>query len=234
MYIPNPYFENIPKMGNLIMDYIFLENGYPVLFTCKNQVNDNLYLCVCRTVIEKQKWVISEISIDTLEKLVNDEITVHDAFKVDNKLSCIATWCKEKPKEEYNVIKSSILLDKDLPDSDAFLEDDDPDTLDYLEMVKNRSRIELNTSIQFKNVDEQSNIDCSYSTSLNDFIEVFEKNFIALSDTMKKTSLNTLFKDKNYNIYHTSESISTSFSKEKCDYKISKENYSCYDISHAA
>lgn len=199
MYIPNPYFENIPKMGNLIMDYIFLENGYPVLFTCKNQVNDNLYLCVCRTVIEKQKWVISEISIDTLEKLINDEITVHDAFKVDNKLSCIATWCKEKPKEEYNVIKSSTLLDKDLPDSDAFLEDDDPDTLDYLEMVKNRSRIELNTSIQFKNVDEQSNIDCSYSTSLNDFIEVFEKNFITLFDTMKKTSLNTLFKDKNFN-----------------------------------
>lgn len=155
MYIPNLYFENIPKMGNLIMDYIFLENGYPVLFTCKNQVNDNLYLCVCRTVIEKQKWVISEINIDTLEKLINDEITVHDAFKVDNKLSCIATWCKEKPKEEYNVIKSSTLLDKDLPDSDAFLEDDDPDTLDYLEMVKNRNRIELNTSIQFKNVGQQ-------------------------------------------------------------------------------
>lgn len=141
MYIPNPYFENIPKMGNLIMDYIFLENGYPVLFTCKNQANDSLYLCVCRTVIEKQKWVISEISIRTLEKLINDEITVHDAFKVDNKLSCIATWCKEKPKEEYNVIKSSTLLDKDLPDSDAFLEDDDPDTLDYLEMVKNRDNI---------------------------------------------------------------------------------------------
>ena len=32
-----------------------------------------------------------------------------------------------------------------LPNSDVFLEDDDPDTLDYLEMVKNRNRIELNT-----------------------------------------------------------------------------------------
>lgn len=225
MYIPNPYFENIPKMGNLIMDYMFLENGYPVLFTCKNQVNDNLYLCVCRTVIEKQKWVISEISIDTLEKLINDEITVHDAFKVDNKLSCIATWCKEKPKEEYNVIKSSILLDKDLPDSDAFLEDDDPDTLDYLEMVKNRNRIELNTTIQFKNVDEQSNIDCSYSVSLHDFVDTFKTNSMALYNTIEKVSTKVIYNSGSDDIY---------ISKQKCDYKISKENYSYSDISHAA
>lgn len=225
MYIPNPYFENIPKMGNLIMDYIFLENGYPVLFTCKNQVNDNLYLCVCRTVIEKQKWVISEISIDTLEKLINDEITVHDAFKVDNKLSCIATWCKEKPKEEYNVIKSSILLDKDLPDNDAFLEDDDPDTLDYLEMVKNRNRIELNTTIQFKNVDKQSNIDCSYSVSSHDFVDTFKTNSMALYNTIEKVSTKVIYKSGSDDIY---------ISKQKCDYKISKENYSYSDISHAA
>ncbi|MEE3438825.1 hypothetical protein [Ruminococcus sp.] len=225
MYIPNPYFENIPKMGNLIMDYIFLENDYPVLFTCKNQVNDNLYLCVCRTVIEKQKWIISEISIDTLEKFINDEITVHDAFKVDNKLSCIATWCKEKPKEEYNVIKSSTLLDKDLPNSDVFLEDDDPDTLDYLEMVKNRNRIELNTSIQFKNVDEQSVLDCSYSVSSHDFVDTFKTNSMSLYSTTENVSTKVIYKSESDNIY---------ISKEKCDYKMSKENYSCSDISHAA
>ena len=43
MYIPSPYFKGIPQMGNLEMDNIFLENGYPVLFTCRNK--DKIYLC---------------------------------------------------------------------------------------------------------------------------------------------------------------------------------------------
>ena len=50
MYIPSPYFKGIPQMGNLEMDNIFLENGYPVLFTCRNK--DKIYLCICRTLVE--------------------------------------------------------------------------------------------------------------------------------------------------------------------------------------
>ena len=112
-----------------------------------------------------------------------------------------------------------------LPNSDVFLEDDDPDTLDYLEMVKNRNRIKLNTSIQFKNVDEQSNIDCSYSVSSHNFVDTFKTNSMSLYSTTEKVSTKVIYKNESDNIY---------ISKEKCDYKMSKENYSCSDISHAA
>lgn len=138
MYIPNPYFKNIPQMGDLILDYIFLENGYPVLFTCKNKKNNNLYLCVCRTVIGKQKWTISEISVKTLDDMINNRITIHDAFKTDKKYSCIAIWSKDSLAEDYTVIKSSKLLDFNLPDNDVYLDDDDQGTVSYLQNVKNR------------------------------------------------------------------------------------------------
>lgn len=138
MYIPNPYFKNIPKMGNLVMDYIFLENGYPVLFTCKSDMNSKLYLCVCRTVIGKQKWTISEISVKTLDDMINNRITIHDAFKTDKKYSCISIWSKDSLAEDYTVIKSSELLDFNLPDNDVYLDDDGQDTVGYLQNIKNR------------------------------------------------------------------------------------------------
>ena len=42
MYIPTPYFRNVPKMGDLTLDNIFLDDGYPVLFTCTNE--EKIYL----------------------------------------------------------------------------------------------------------------------------------------------------------------------------------------------
>lgn len=153
MYIPKPYFENIPYIGDLELDYIFYDNGYPILFTCKK--NDLLYLCLCRTVIDEQKWIISEIDIEILEKLMEDEISVYEAFKAKGGRACIATWSKEKPKEEYSVVHSSQLSDADLPSSDLFL-DDEGESSDYLEMLRNR--IEMSNNIRLDSyIDDKDN-----------------------------------------------------------------------------
>ena len=68
MYIPNPYFKNVPQIGDMILDYVFVEDGYPILFTCIS--GDRLFLCLCRTLTPNQKWVISEINFSDLEKLI--------------------------------------------------------------------------------------------------------------------------------------------------------------------
>lgn len=135
MYIPNPYFKNVPKMGNLEMDYIFLENGYPVLFTCKNQ--NRIFLCICRTVIDVQKWVISEINVQTLSNLINNVTSIYEAFKSGKNYACIVKWDKVNKQEEYEVLKCSMLSDSDLPKKNVFL-DDEGESLEYLNKVKNR------------------------------------------------------------------------------------------------
>lgn len=141
MYIPKPYFENIPHIGDLELDYIFYDNGYPILFTCKK---DNLlYLCLCRTVVDEQKWIISEIDVEILEKLMKDEISIYDAFKAKGGRACIAIWSKENPIEEYMVLQSSQLSDEDLPENDLFL-DDEGESDEYLEMLKNRIQMSNN------------------------------------------------------------------------------------------
>lgn len=135
MYIPEPYFKDIPIIGNLSVDFVFIENGYPVLFTCKNK--DSLYLCLCRTVIDEQKWILSEIDLTILEQLINNTMSVYSAFKAKMGHACIAKWRKDNPKEEYLVIHSDLIEDTDLPDKDLFLDGED-EFSDYLQVVKNR------------------------------------------------------------------------------------------------
>lgn len=137
MYIPNPYFKNVPKIGNLILDYIFVENGYPILFVCKTEEND-LYICLCREIYGRQKWVISEINLNILEKLIQNKISVYDAFKKHEGKAALIFWSREKTSEDYTVFSScKDIEDKDLPDKDFYL-DDEGESEGYLQQVKNR------------------------------------------------------------------------------------------------
>lgn len=107
MYIPKPYFKNVPSMGDLQMDNIFLATDFPVLFTCRN--NDRLFLCVCRTIIEEQKWVISEIKSETLNKMIKNQISIYDAFK-SGVASCIVSWNNNDKKKNIALLKALILM----------------------------------------------------------------------------------------------------------------------------
>lgn len=118
MHIPNPYFSNIPQLGNLTLDYIFVEDGYPILFTCRNGAK--IYICLCRTLSPMQKWIISETSIAILKKLAQQDIPICDAFTQLGTKSCIAQWSKANPVEQYSVISTSDLSSDDLPDKDVF------------------------------------------------------------------------------------------------------------------
>jgi len=145
MYIPNPYFKNIPQIGNLVLDYIFVEDGYPVLFTCVAE--ERIFLCLCRTLTPIQKWILSEIKLQDLEKLIKNEICIKDAFKayIEGK-ACIVKWDKEVASEAYEVIPTAYLGDEELPTQDDFL--DDEDAIVYLEQVKNRIQNSIEKSIQ--------------------------------------------------------------------------------------
>lgn len=139
MYIPRPYFTNVPNLGNLELDYIFMEDGYPLLFTCKSK--DKLYICVCRTLSPKQKWVISETNVEILEKMVRKIIPIRSAFKLLNAHSWIITWSKETD-HEYSDFPTSELNDQELPSYNVFLSDDDADdAIDYISNLKSQPSI---------------------------------------------------------------------------------------------
>jgi len=134
MYIPTPYFKSVPYFGDLTLDYIFVKDKAPLLFTCI--ANNNIYLCLCYDNREEQKWAISPIDVEMLRKMVCDEIPICKAFKPENSLGCIVTWSPKDKREKYNIIPCEQFADEDLPDDDVYLEDEE--SITYYNVVKNR------------------------------------------------------------------------------------------------
>ena len=52
---------------------------YPVLFTCKNDKDIYLFIC-CLVNSEKIKWIGTRTTYDNLIDLLENKITIRDAF----------------------------------------------------------------------------------------------------------------------------------------------------------
>ena len=138
MYIPNPYFSNIPQFGDLKLDHIFVEDGYPILFTCRN--DKSFFICICRSLVPEQKWIISETNIEILRKLASQEIPICDAFTLMNAKSCIAVWNKNNPMENYTVLPTSNLSTSNLPSRSLYLDEDEAeDAVGYVLALERES-----------------------------------------------------------------------------------------------
>lgn len=186
MYIPNPYFSNIPQMGDLILDYVFVEDGYPILFVCK--ADENYFLCICRTLRPEQKWVVSEILLDDLKKLIKGEIDIHDAFISNRKgRSCIVKWSASIIKEQYQVIPTLSLDLNEIPSKGIFLDEDE--TGNYLEQLENRESVKEENNVRMESENKQY-----VATDIKMFIDIsFLKNICyGVDDSVKKYRINTV------------------------------------------
>lgn len=201
MYIPNPYFSNIPQMGDLILDYVFVEDGYPILFVCKT--DENYFLCICRTLRPEQKWVVSEILLDDLKKLIKGEIDIHDAF-ISNKngRSCIVKWSASILKEQYQVIPTLSLDLNEIPSKGIFLDEDE--TGNYLEQLENRESVKEENNVRMESENKQY-----VATDIKMFIDIsFLKNICyGVDDSVKKYRINTV---ENVSFFINEETINDS------------------------
>ena len=220
MYIPTPYFKSVPYFGDLTLDYIFVKDKSPLLFTCI--ANNNMYLCLCYDNRIEQKWAISPIDVEMLRKMVYDEIPICKAFKPENSLGCIVTWSPDDKREKYNMIPCEQFADGDLPDNDFYLEDEEAIT--YYNVVKNRLEqkemvdSEKNISIDASQISLMLHM--SFQSTTN---SVFVQNgYQSVScNQISQTVFNTL------NFPHESSNVSAPPSK-------SNESENSREISRAA
>ena len=138
MYIPKPYFEDVPQMGDLYLDYIFFENDYPILFTCYNKSED-LFLCLCFDNYKEQSWYITSVTSNDIESLVYGRISFYNIFK-QRRLGCSVKWKPGQQKENYKTMDSTSFLDENLPEPDFFFESDliDDDIKEYIIRIRNK------------------------------------------------------------------------------------------------
>lgn len=73
-------FVVLPKYGQLFVDKILFQAGYPVLFTCADSAHD-LFICVCCQNNEQGvKWLVSRTNSAEIVKLLKNELTIREAF----------------------------------------------------------------------------------------------------------------------------------------------------------
>ena len=101
-------FRKIPEFSEITMDIILFESKYPVMFTCKN--NGEIYLFICCLVsADKVKWIGTRTDYNNLIELLENRITIRDAF---------LNVTDEKQLIEYDGLKVSCFETeaKDIPD----------------------------------------------------------------------------------------------------------------------
>ena len=154
MRIPNPYFKNIPQIGNLIMDYIIFEDSYPVLFVCKSD-NNQLYLCDCCDTYYEQRWLIAPVTVQVLQNMLQDKITIREVFEKADGVCCVATWSKGDINEKYELLESKDFLEEDLPEEGAYIESEEDEYEDYIYLLKYYEPFQSKTSkIMIKSQEE--------------------------------------------------------------------------------
>lgn len=78
-------FFNLPGVGELMIEHSFyLLDGAPILFVCKD-ANEIRFLCSCYQM--DKNWVIGQTEEKSLLDMIDDQITIREAFK-----RCALKW----------------------------------------------------------------------------------------------------------------------------------------------
>lgn len=125
------YFNNIPKIGNLYLEYIFYECGEPILFICYG--NNKRYLCSCCKLSEK--WIVSEITKEEILYLIDNVITIRSLFE-SNHFTFVIYWNGKSLDINFNDSISDILPDAKI------LEISKDKTNDYRKFIINKLKEE--------------------------------------------------------------------------------------------
>lgn len=115
-------FVNIEEWGELYIDKVLFEVGYPVLFTCINDERD-LFICVCCKNNENgAKWLINKTTADRIVQMLKNKITLRDIFlcegqnrysvnSLDNKIDIIKNDAEDWSEDSVYLPKKNEYLD---------------------------------------------------------------------------------------------------------------------------
>lgn len=133
LMIPKPYFRGIPGIEHLDFYYSFYELERPILFLCKDS-KGQMFLCSCCELYPKLMWIISNINAETLRRMMDNEISLVQAFTM-GELKFVACWERGDPVERIKAIDS---FDASmLPDADEFLDEEDGEFDDLRNQMRN-------------------------------------------------------------------------------------------------
>ena len=134
MKIPEPYFQNVPKYGNLSVEQVLVEYVYPLLSVLKDSAG-NRYLCMCFDTRGTQQWLIAPISPSNLIKLLTNRLTLKDSFVKDTETVVYAFRNYETKTDSFLPMAAEKVPQEYLPEAGEYL-DAEPDEWEaYIERI---------------------------------------------------------------------------------------------------
>ena len=157
-----PYFE----LENIKLNYEFTLMEYdniPLLFTCTYL--DNRYLCLCNCINNGFRWIAAKCSTDTLKNLIEQRISIRDAFKTSQSpyYLIIGENSGEISYSQENF--ETLEADNEFPEPSLMLDDDfvDDDVKEQIIKlsentttryhISSRFRIHVDNNISFLHID---------------------------------------------------------------------------------
>ncbi len=148
-------FAYLPNYGWIEIETVIFESYFPMLFICKSK-KKHRFVCVCCRANEKEKaWIISEILIRNILRLLKDDIDIRGAFTIDGMNKYYLTksnrsGCVLQPLgvHEWDDEKS-----QDLPAGGEFLDAEDGEFKDEIlfynkELIKEALEYAVSQSIK--------------------------------------------------------------------------------------
>lgn len=134
--INEAYFEKLNFLGDLYLEKTLFYFEEPILFVCLSENKKQRYLCLCSEVRSLQRWIISLINIPTIVKLIQNEITVFDAFQSGEATKYIVEWANDYPAETIRQCNLDAMDLLDLPKESTRLKVSNGEFNDYIRFLQ--------------------------------------------------------------------------------------------------
>lgn len=129
-------FRSIPDFSNIVLDIILFENKYPVMFTCKNERDVYLFIC-CLMTADKVEWIGTKTTYDNLIELLENKITIRDAFLNITENKIIIDY--NGKNVDYRVEKSGNIPESLLPTSGEYMDAEDDEYAEEIAVFRRRN-----------------------------------------------------------------------------------------------
>ncbi len=148
------YFKNVLDTGDLSLDKVLFEfEKLPIIFVCRDR-EECYYFCLYTDMIIDNTWMVTKVSRGLLLKLLDDEISILDMFKMSGNEIIIISQHGESMSCEKK--KFQDISEDDLPEENEKLEN--PCLADY----RKRLQDEMN---------KKKSIICGYEGKVSDSVQ---------------------------------------------------------------
>lgn len=135
MIIPDPYFKDVPGIGNLSMEEILEEYDYPLLSVLKD-LSGARYLCMCYDTRGAQHWAVVKISASHLIQLLSNHLELADAFLNCGQKTVFIRMDYKSREETYHFYDPKNVPLDCIPEKGEFLDAEPGDWDEYIELLE--------------------------------------------------------------------------------------------------